>query len=101
MPQLLELTMVKGILLLEIGCWRLLRNMDRKGGNFEHIKNPENLRMLLLGSVLDRTAHAAGTKYASAIRFCLEKRRWDDLEDWQVQKMMRQMVLEPLKACCS
>ena len=93
--------MVKGILLLEIGCWKLLKNFDSTGRNFEHIKGPENLRKLLLGSMLDKTAHAAGTKYASAIRFCLEKRRWDDLEEWQVQKMMRQMVLEPLKACCS
>lgn len=101
MPQLLELTMVKGILLLEVGCWRLLKKMDRKGRDFENIKNPEDLRMLLLGSILDRTAHAVGTKYASAIRFCLEKRQWGDLEEWQVQKMMRQMVLEPLKACCS
>lgn len=101
MPQLLELTMVKGILLLEVGCWRLLENMGGKAKTFEHIKNPENLRMQLLGSILDRTAHAAGTKYASAIRFCLEERRWGDLEEWQVQKMMRQMVLEPLKACCS
>lgn len=93
--------MVKGILLLEVGCWRLLENMGGKGKAFEHIKNPENLRMQLLGSILDKTAHAAGTKYASAIRFCLEERRWGDLEEWQVQKMMRQMVLEPLKACCS
>ena len=101
MPQLLELTMVKGILLVEVGCWKLLKNMDSKGRTLEHSKGPENLRMLLLGSILDRIAHAAGTKYASAIRFCLEKRRWGDLEEWQVQKMMRQMVLEPLKACCS
>ena len=101
MPQLLELTMIKGILLLEVGCWRLLKNMDSKGTSLEQIKDPENLRKLFLGSILDRTAHAAGTKYASAVRFCLEKRRWGDLEEWQVQKMMRQMVLEPLRACCS
>ena len=91
--------MVKGILLLEVGCWKLLKSMDRR--NFEHIKHPEDLRMLLLGGILERTAHVAGTRYASAIRFCLEKRRWSDLEEWQVQKMMRQMVLEPIKACCS
>ena len=101
MHELLELTMVKGILLLEVGCWRLLKDMSGKLRDFEDVKNPENLRVLLLGSILDKTAHAAGTKYASAIRFCLEKRQWGDLEEWQVQKMMRQMVLEPLKACCS
>ena len=101
MPQLLELTTVKGILLMEVGCWRLLKNMDKNPVTFENIKGPEDLRMLFLGKYLDRTAHAAGTRYTSAIRFCLEKRRWGDLEEWQVQKMMRQMVLEPLKACCS
>lgn len=75
--------------------------MDSTGRNFETMKGPEGLRMFLLGSILDRTAHLAGTKYASVIRFCLEQRRWGDLEEWQVQKLMRQKVLEPLKACCS
>ena len=93
--------MFKGILLLEVGCWRLLKKMGSKGEDFENIKNPENLRALLLGSILDKTAHAAGTQFASAVRFCLEKRRWSDLEEWQVQKLMRQRVLEPLRACCS
>ena len=90
--------MHKGILLLEVGCWRLLKKMSSRGKDF---KNPEDLRALLLGSILDKTAHAAGTQFASAIRFCLEKRRWSDLEEWEVQKMMRQRVLEPLRECCS
>lgn len=90
--------MFEGILLLEVGCWKLLGKMGIRGKDF---KNPEDLRALLLGSILDKTAHAAGTQFASAIRFCLEKRRWSDLEEWEVQKMMRQRVLEPLRACCS
>jgi hypothetical protein len=74
--------------------------MDSKQNNFEHIKNPEDLRSLLLGSILDKAAHAAGTEFASAIRFCLQQRKWDDFEEWLTQKMMRQMVLEPLRTCC-
>ena len=95
--------MYKGILLMEIGCWRLLKKMGSKSKreDLENIKDPEHLRTLLLGSTLDKTAHLAGTRFASTIRFCLEKRRWSDLEEWQAQKMMRQSVLEPLKACCS
>ena len=79
----------------------LLKESGDKGENFENIIDPEHLRTRLLGSTLDRAAHRVGTRFASAIRFCLERRRWSDLEEWQVQKMMRQNVLEPLKACCS
>lgn len=96
-----QLTICKGILLLEVGCWKLLKESEDKREIFENIIDPEHLRTLLLGSSLDKTTHMAGTRFASAIRFCLEKRRWSDLEEWQVQKMMRQSVLEPLKACCS
>ena len=93
-----ELTTFKGILLLEVGCWKRLEAIDIKE---KDLKDPERLRMLLLGSILDRSAHLAGTQFSSAVRFCLEKRQWSELEEWQVQKMMRQRVLEPLRACCS
>ena len=75
--------------------------MSSAGEDFERIKDPENLRAILLGSIIDKAAHAAGTGFASAVRFCLEKRQWSELEEWQVQKMMRQSVLEPLRACIS
>ena len=75
--------------------------MDSKDKGFQHIKDPEDLREMILGSILDRAAHAAGTKFASIIRFCLEKRRWSGLEEWEIQKMIRHKVLEPLKACFS
>lgn len=74
--------------------------MDSKQDNFEHIKNPEILRDLLLGSILDKTKHAVGTQFASAAGFCLERRNWDNFEEWQIQNTMRQMVLEPLRSCC-
>lgn len=90
-----------GILLLEVGCWKRLETMSNKIEAFEHFKKSDALRLLLLGSILDKCAHAAGTQFASAVRFCLEERQWSDLEEWQVQKMMRQSVLEPLRACFS
>ena len=74
--------------------------MDSKEKDFTHIKQPEKLRDLLLGGILEKAKHAAGTPFAEAVQFCLAKRQWNDLEEWQVQRMMRQKVLDPLILCC-
>lgn len=74
--------------------------MDSRRSSFEYIQDPEDLRDLLLGGILDKARHAAGTQFASAVRICLGRRQWSDLEEWQIQKTMRQLVLEPLSSCC-
>ncbi|KAF5012413.1 hypothetical protein FDECE_1542 [Fusarium decemcellulare] len=88
-----------GILMMEIGCWTTLPSLDSKRSNFDHVCNPEALRSLLLKVVSSKLAHAAGTRYAEAVRICLEKRRWKDLEDWESQKIVREKVLGPLMDC--
>jgi hypothetical protein len=94
-----RLMFLQGLLLYEIGRWRMLPTMGRKSKDFENIKNPENLRDSLLGSGYVQLAHCTGTKYAKAARFCLERRErgWDALEEWQFQRVIRENVLNPLR----
>ncbi|KAF2735737.1 hypothetical protein EJ04DRAFT_511528 [Polyplosphaeria fusca] len=89
-----------GILLLEIGCWRLLPQMDPTKSEFENIKHPQRLREFLLSKAMDRLAHYAGTKYAASVRACLEKRDWVGMEEWQIQGFIRANVLAGLEFLC-
>ena len=82
--------------MVELGCWRLLPSMDSRCSNFEHIQHPEEMRRLLLKAVPSKLAHAAGAPYAEAVRVCLEKGRWEALEEWQSQELVREKVLRPL-----
>lgn len=80
-------------MLLEIGCWTLLPRMDSKRDKFQHIGNPEALRRILLEDCVPKVAHAAGSKYAEGVKFCLECRDWTAYEPWEAQKMIRERVL--------
>ena len=74
--------------------------MDSKLRNSEYIRDSEKVRDLLLGKILDRARHAAGTQFASAVRVCIDRRQWRNMEEWETQKTIRQLVLEPLGSCC-
>ncbi|KAF5971703.1 het-s domain-containing protein [Fusarium coicis] len=88
-----------GILLLEIGSWLKIPTLDTKQNNFTHISNPEILRSLFLKVASSKLAHAAGTRYAEAVKVCIENRSWKTLEDWESQKLVRETVLYPLREC--
>ncbi|RGP64298.1 hypothetical protein FSPOR_8118 [Fusarium sporotrichioides] len=87
-----------GILILEIGCWLHVTALDTKKGYFERIRDPEDLRTLLLKVASSKLAHAAGTRYAEAVRNCIMKRKWEGLEDWKSQKLVREGVLDLLRS---
>jgi hypothetical protein len=89
--------LAKGILLLEIGRWRLLPYMDGERNKFAHINHPERLRDIILSDVLEKLAHYAGTPYTSSVRVCLERRNWEDMEEWQIQRVIRGEILEGLR----
>ncbi|KAG5794073.1 hypothetical protein H9Q69_006860 [Fusarium xylarioides] len=90
-----------GILLLEIGSWLKIPTLDTKQNNFAHISNPEMIRSLFLKVASSKLAHAAGTRYAEAVKDCVKNRPWKALEDWESQKLVRERVLYPLKECAA
>lgn len=71
--------------------------MDGKRKDFGYIRDPETLREFLLDRVVERVAHATGTKYGSAVQFCLAKQDWSNLEQWQSQRLVRENVLDILQ----
>jgi hypothetical protein len=90
----------KGILLLEIGCWKSLSSMDPKHADFESTSDPKVLQKFLLNTASGRLQHAAGTKYADAIRVCFDNLKTSDYEDWQLQRLIREKVWNPLREGC-
>ncbi|KAK0701332.1 hypothetical protein B0H67DRAFT_650552 [Lasiosphaeris hirsuta] len=82
-----------GILLLELGCWRTLPNMDAKRKGFEDVRDPSKLHDFLLKAAAEKLPHAAGTKYSQAILACLAKTHPEVDEGWQWQKLVREKVL--------
>ncbi|KAI0411724.1 hypothetical protein F5X98DRAFT_42481 [Xylaria grammica] len=84
-----------GILMLEIGCWKLLKPNEFKQ------TNPEEVRDALLGPVCEKLAHASGSKYASVVRVCLDRREWDKLNVWEIQNVVRQEIWRPLSDLCT
>lgn len=82
--------------MIEIGCWRRLDGIT-KHRNFANIRDPEDLRKILLGEAIGRLVHCAGVRYTDAASSCLKKRDWTAYEDWQAQRMIRENVLEPLQ----
>lgn len=89
----------QGLLLVEIGRWKLLGDirMDSKGTKTTTVKKPEYLRDFLLRANLAHISHSAGTQCAEAVKVCLERRSWTGLEDWQYQRVIRNEVLARLK----
>lgn len=94
-PWFLILTLLQGTLLLEIGLWISIPTLDRKKKNFTWI-TPQKLFDFYLETACPRLAHAAGSRYAGAVETCLQRRNWDDCEDWKLQRIIRQQVLQPL-----
>ncbi|KAF4943878.1 hypothetical protein FGADI_13094 [Fusarium gaditjirri] len=88
-----------GILMLEIGGWLRIASLDIKKRSFSHVSDPEALRTLYLKVASSKLSHTAGACYAEAVKTCLEKRQWKDLEDWESQKLVREKVLKPLREC--
>jgi hypothetical protein len=74
--------------------------MDSKRANFETIKDPRVLQDFFLNTACVRLAHAAGTKYADAVRVCLGGLKSSDYEDWQFQRLVREKVWNPLREGC-
>ncbi len=72
--------------------------MDGKSRGFDHVRDPEMLRDFLLEKALVKLAHAAGSKYAEAVRVCLDRTPWKDYENWASQRIIREKVLAPI-AC--
>ncbi|KAJ4358750.1 uncharacterized protein N0V89_003334 [Didymosphaeria variabile] len=85
-----------GVLLLEVGLWKALPSLDKKRREFTHIQQPESFRDLLLGPICASVAHAAGSRYASAVRSCIRPRDWKKYENWEAQSIIREEVLSLL-----
>lgn len=71
--------------------------MDKKRRAWVDITDPESLRHFLLRSADEKLAHAAGARYAEAVKCCLQQRDWKNLQDWQIQRLVRQEILGPLQ----
>lgn len=90
---------VKGILLLELGCWKTLPSMDGKQKGFSYVKDPEELRKFFLTSAHAKLTHAAGIKYADAMKSCFEHGKWMAPEGWEVRNSMREQVANSIRSC--
>lgn len=100
----IRLTGRKGVLLLEIGSWKLLPRLfpgndapDRKAFERSKLRDPENFRRFLLQLVESMIAHAVGWSYAHAVASCLKERDWNAYDDWGMQDVVRQEVLAGLQ----
>jgi len=61
-----------GVILLEIGCWRTVEQLDKKNGKFEDILNEEGrLRKELISIAAEYLPHMAGEQYCQAVLACL------------------------------
>lgn len=88
----------KGLLLLEIGCWRCLTDLDPKKQAFNYIKDPEKLRHLLLDLGLAKASHHAGNSYSKAVEGCLKTQIWTNYEPWEAQRVVRHEIRDVLSA---
>ena len=86
--------MEQGLLIMEIGFWKTLPSVDPKG--FGSVGKPEKLRDRLLGILHAKLSHFAGSNYANAAKFCIERRDWNQYENWEAQSMVRRGVLHLL-----
>lgn len=88
----------KGLLLLEIGCWKCLPDLDPKKQEFNDIKDPEKLRHFFLGLGLARASHHAGKSYSKAVEGCLKTKTWTNYEPWEAQRVVRHEIRDTLSA---
>ncbi|KAI1501492.1 hypothetical protein F5X99DRAFT_382696 [Biscogniauxia marginata] len=88
-----------GLLLLEIGCWRTVPKMIPSKDNERLTKKPEKLKDFFLDLVKNKLPHDTGSKYADAVRRCLESSDWKSYEDWEFQATVRETIWKPLSEC--
>lgn len=91
----------KGILLTEIGDWKLLPKMDSAKREFQQVKDPWKLNDFLLNSVNERLKHTAGIIYAEIMGACLGRTNWKTCKDWQAQDKFREKIWRPMASLCS
>ncbi|KAI1447248.1 hypothetical protein F5Y02DRAFT_416271 [Annulohypoxylon stygium] len=90
-----------GILLTEIGDWKLLPKMDSAKREFQQVKDPWKLNDFLLNSVNERLKHTAGIIYAEIMGACLGRTNWKTCKDWQAQDKFREKIWRPMASLCS
>ncbi|KAI1503801.1 hypothetical protein F5X99DRAFT_406800 [Biscogniauxia marginata] len=90
-----------GILLIEIGLWKVLPSMLR--GGIRAVKDPEPIRnsIVEMTAPAGRLSHAVGADYASATRNCIESAGLRQYRDWEYHDIVRSKIRAPLRACCS
>ena len=62
----------QGILLIEIGLWKHLKDLDPRKKGFRQTSNPEQMRRALFTLADDNLAHRAGIAYSRVARSCLQ-----------------------------
>ena len=89
-----------GVTLLEVGCWRQARKMDRKGLEFRHCKHEEQIREQLLVVAREQLPHMAGEQYSRAVITCLDGSLDEYVADGQdasrLHKAFGKLVLDVL-----
>jgi len=70
--------------------------MDGRGKSFEDVKDPATLRSFLLKTALPKLEHAAGGKYAGAVRECLNLDHLKYHEHRRLQMYIRDTICGPL-----
>ncbi|KAK4199235.1 hypothetical protein QBC40DRAFT_297790 [Triangularia verruculosa] len=76
-----------GLLLLEIGSWKLLPSMDSEQKDFRTVSDPEKLRGFLLNKICVKLRHVTGSQFAEAVGFCLSRDRDRKREEsWKFQE---------------
>ncbi|KAI1208289.1 uncharacterized protein F4807DRAFT_158691 [Annulohypoxylon truncatum] len=90
-----------GVLLIEIGYWKVLPSMLR--GGVGAVKDRETVResILEIAAPNGRLSHATGAYYASAAYSCLESAGWRRHQGWEYHDIIRSKIWAPLNASCS
>jgi hypothetical protein len=93
----------KGVLLLEIGFWRLAKFMDKH--QFSRVQKPIEVRDYLIKLANERLAFQMGESYSAATLACLTGRGFEGIPSaainenrWEWQKIFKEEVLERLVA---
>ena len=91
----------KGVLLIEIGYWKVLTSMLR--GGLDDVKGREIVRdsMIEMTTPAGRVSHAAGSGYANAAYNCIVSADLSHHQDWEYNNIVRKDIWAHLKACCS
>ena len=78
--------------------WRPITSLDPEKKSFRKITNPEHLRETFLDLASSRLAHAVGYTYTEATQLCLTRDLYDGMEDWEIQKLFQEDIVNKLSA---